>query len=151
MNDSLSNKWSRNSEDAVKNRLLDVMMAVVSEQSSTHETRMPLDNTTDEMKDMLSDIEELISTDTKRSPFRFVSGSFMTDKKIEFAISKGGIGPFALGNANHPLTQMTGLRFKDFDILTRFNMQRLDRVYGNDGSRILDWLISPYICACRRS
>ena len=148
MNDDSHDKWNTNSERAIQNRLLETMLAVVLEPSSVHETKMPLDNTTGAMKDILADIESISINEQKVSPFKFIRGSFMTDKKNEFGISKGGIGPFALHNSNHPITQATNLTFKSMGIIKDLRLERLDRIYGYDGVRILDWfsaLISAHV------
>lgn len=62
--------------------------------------------------------------------------------KQEFITGKNGIGPFALNNNNHILTMLYGVRFKKRknDILTRLNLNRLDRTVDRDGSSILSWL-----------
>lgn len=140
MNDDADNKWESNNDKAVQNRLLETMLAVITEPSSIHETRMPLDNTTDAMKSLLKEIESLVPKSVRVAPFQFIRPSLMTEKKIEYSISKSGIGPYAQNNANHPLTQIASLRFIDNQLLSMFGMLDLGLVYGRDGVRILDWL-----------
>lgn len=140
MNDDIEDKWERNSDRAIQNRLLETMLAVITEPSSMHETRMPLDNTTDAMKALLKEIETLVPKTSKVGPFNFIRPSFMTEKKIEYTVSKSGIGPYAQHNSNHPLTQIAGLSFIENGLLSMLGMQRLDLVKGRDGVRILDWL-----------
>lgn len=140
MNDDSDNKWESNNDKAVQNRLLETMLAVITEPSSIHETRMPLDNTTDAMKSLLKEIESLVPKSVRIAPFQFIRPSLMTEKKIEYSISKSGIGPYAQNNANHPLTQIANLRFIDNQLLSMLGMLDLGLVYGKDGVRILDWL-----------
>lgn len=62
--------------------------------------------------------------------------------KQEFITGKNGIGPFALNNNNHILTMLYGVRFRKNknSILTRLNLNRLDRTVDRDGKSILSWL-----------
>jgi len=143
--DSLSidgkDSYHSNSKEAVQNRLLDVFMAVLTDPDSTHETRMPLDTVTDELKDnILSDVESLINVSEKTSPFKYLSPSFQSRKKEEYSTGKRGIAPFALGNAHHVLTQTAKLEFNNRGPIRKFEMSSLHDIDGIDGKRILDWL-----------
>lgn len=62
--------------------------------------------------------------------------------KQDFITGKNGIGPFALNNNNHILTMLYGVRFRKDkkSILTRLNLNRLDRTVDRDGKSILSWL-----------
>lgn len=88
------------------------------------------------------------------------------NKKYEYSGGKTGIGPFALNNKNHVLTQLAGLKFSDISLLQRLGFIGLDGiksknevVYQRDekgnvqlddngnpikvqeeGLRILDWI-----------
>lgn len=88
------------------------------------------------------------------------------NKKYEYSGGKAGIGPFALNNKNHVLTQLAGLKFSDISLLQRLGFIGLDGiksknelVYQRDengnvqlddngnpikvqeeGLRILDWI-----------
>ena len=149
MDDSIANKWENASEEAIQNRLLDTMMASLTDPMSVHETLMSLDLAVDAIKeDILPDIDMLSKKQRVEAPFRFSVPSFQTKKKVEYSSGRGGIGPFALANSNHPLTQMSRLKFIDTEALSKFDLTRLDRIYGNDSIRILDWvsaLISAHV------
>lgn len=139
--DSLENKWAGNSTEAVQNRLLDVLLAVITEPMSVHETRIPLDNTTDILKsDVLADIESISPKSKTNQAFKFISPSYQTDKKSEYSSAKRNLGPFALANTHHVLTQIAELKFKEKGIAKKFSLTDIGAVYGRDGIRILDWL-----------
>lgn len=139
--DSLENKWASNSTEAVQNRLLDVLLAVITEPMSVHETRIPLDNTTDILKsDVLADIESISPKSKTNQAFKFISPSYQTDKKSEYSSAKRNLGPFALANTHHVLTQIAELKFKEKGIAKKFSLTDIGAVYGRDGIRILDWL-----------
>lgn len=88
------------------------------------------------------------------------------NKKYEYSGGKTGIGPFALNNKNHVLTQLANLKFSDISLLQRLGFVGLDGIksrneivyqrdekgnilldeQGNpikiqeEGLRILDWI-----------
>ena len=131
----------QNSDEAVQNRLLDVLLAVITEPMSVHETRIPLDNTTDILKsDVLADIESISPKSKTNQAFKFISPSYQTDKKSEYSSAKRNLGPFALANTHHVLTQIAELKFKEKGIAKKFSLTDIGAVYGRDGIRILDWL-----------
>ena len=141
MKDGSANRWTDSSEEAIQNRLLDTMMAALTDPMSVHETLLSLDLAIDAIKDeLLPDIDALSDRQTEEAPFKFAVPSFQTKKKVEYSGGQAGIGPYALANSNHPLTQMTGLRFIEAEILNKFGLTDLSHVYGQDAIRILDWM-----------
>lgn len=131
---------SDNSSKQLQNLLLDTFIIKLTDEKSVGETRMPLDVTTDTLKGkILGDIEREKQTE-QYVPYRYVSPKFQSDKKNEYTTGKLGIGPFALNNAHHVLTQLTNLNFKYNPILNVFGINSLSGIYGVDNKRILDWL-----------
>lgn len=131
---------SDNSSKQLQNLLLDTFIIKLTDEKSVGETRMPLDVTTDTLKGkILEDIEREKQTE-QYVPYRYVSPKFQSDKKNEYTTGKLGIGPFALNNAHHVLTQLTNLNFKYNPILNVFGINSLSGIYGVDNKRILDWL-----------
>ena len=135
-------KWQVNSNAAIQNRLLDVMMAAITEPSSIHETRLPLDATTSVIKDdILPDIDSVTGTGEKLGALMFTSPSYQTDKKVEYSTGKKNLGIMALANTNHVYTQMTNLTINPKQrTASKHGIFELGGIYGADGMRILDWL-----------
>lgn len=137
------NLYMQNSTKALQNRLLDLFMGILTDPSNAHETRMPLDTVTDELKGkggILEEIDKLSGVSRSTYPFEHVTPAYQSRKKAEYAGGKGGIGPMALANAHHVLTQVAKLEFFDRGPIKKFGMKNLGLVYGKDGKRILDWL-----------
>ena len=137
------NLYMQNSTKALQNRLLDLFMGILTDPSNAHETRMPLDTVTDELKGkggILEDIDKLSNASRSTYPFEHVTPAYQSRKKAEYAGGKGGIGPMALANAHHVLTQVAKLEFFDRGPIKKFGMKNLGLVYGKDGKRTLDWL-----------
>jgi len=140
--DNIEDPYKNNSIGAITNRLLDVMMAAITETTTVNETRQPLDTVTDELKNVvLKDIESLTENKKNLTPFNTATPSYQSRKKSEYAGGKSGIAPFALNNAHHVLGQMTGLSFNsNIDTVLKHKIGSLSNIKGIDGKRILDWL-----------
>lgn len=135
-------KWELNSREANENRLLDMYMTVLTDLSKINETRSSVDKLTSHLKgDVLLNIEGSDNI-RKAEPFAYVSPTMQSDKKYEYTVGKRGIGPFALNNVNHVLTQLIQLRFKQSKVLKNFNLTSLSGIFSRDTERvrILDWL-----------
>lgn len=140
-NHSGNDPYSFNSREAVENRLLDCYLAVLSHPLHFHETRIPLDVSTDNVKEALEDIEKDAIT-VRDGSFRFVTPRFQSDKKAELGNGKNGIAPFALASAHHVLSQLVNLRFnkKTFARLEQYGLKDPSGIKDKDGINILDWL-----------
>jgi len=142
--DSLGYSDPKNSDAAIKNRLLDMYMAVLADDISFAEAKLPLDTATDYLTGVvLADIEKGVRADKKKSrPLNYISPSYQSQKKYEYTTGKSGVGPSALNNAHHVLAQMYGLKLNSskYPILKYLNLSGCDGVIGKDGIRILDWL-----------
>ena len=72
--------------------------------------------------------------------------SFQEDKKSEYTKGKSGIGPMALNNAHHVLTQLQNCRFKSNPFVDALGLRDLNKVHDDASlsepvpGRILDWL-----------
>lgn len=135
-------KWEANSREANENRLLDMYMTVLTDNSNVNETRATLDAVTDYLKGtVLKNVDGNIETDLD-IPYADLSPAFQLSKKYEYTGGKNGIAPFALNNVHHVLTQLMNLTFKPHKQLQKLGLMRLDGIYSNDANktRILDWL-----------
>ena len=161
-----SNIYEANSREANENLLLDTYLLVLTDRKNVTETRLPLDNVTGIIKDEILPIVDGSVSSAKIVPFNEMSPTFQMNKKYEYSGGKTGIGPFALNNKNHVLTQLTNLMFKDDPVLKSLGFTGLNGiksqneqvgkrdkngnyVYDNNGApiyeneeglNILDWI-----------
>ena len=130
-----------NSEDAIKNKLVEQYIKVLTTLEYTNQLKVSIDNATDTVKSVLKKIESKKEVN-HQTPFQVYSPHYQEDVKSEYTKGKSGIGPFALNNAHHILTQLMGVKFKSNEFTRALKLINLDKQYDDDGSgrRILDWL-----------
>ena len=142
-----TNVYEANSREANENLLLDTYMLVLTDKKNITETRLPLDKVTGIIKDEVLTIVDGNSVTTDYIPFNEMSPTFQMNKKYEYSGGKVGIGPFALNNKNHVLTQLVNLMFAENDLLRSLGFTGLngiksqnERVYKRDtnGNIVLD-------------
>lgn len=140
-------------------------MLVLTDKKNVTETRLPLDKVTGIIKNEILPIVDGTTTSREQIPFIEMSPTFQMNKKYEYSGGKTGIGPFALNNKNHVLTQLVNLVFKDNDLLKSLDFTGLNGIksqnervakrdkYGDyiydengivyeeeEGLNILDWI-----------
>ena len=130
-----------NSEDAIKNKLVEQYLKVLTTLEYTNQLKVSIDNATDTVKSVLEKIESKKEVN-HQTPFQVYSPHYQEEVKSEYTKGKSGIGPFALNNAHHILTQLMSVKFKSNEFTEALNLIDLDKQYDDDGSgrRILDWL-----------
>lgn len=114
-----TNVYEANSREANENLLLDTYLAVLTDKKNVDETRLPLDKVTGIIKDEILPIVDGQGKLGDRIPFRELSPTYQMNKKYEYSGGKAGIGPFALNNKNHVLTQLANLKFSNISLLQR--------------------------------
>lgn len=149
---SPTNVYEANSREANENLLLDTYMLVLTDKKNVTETRLPLDKVTGIIKNEILPIVDGTTTSREQIPFVEMSPTFQMNKKYEYSGGKTGIGPFALNNKNHVLTQLVNLMFKDNDLLRALGFTGLngiksqnERIHKRDenGNEIYDENGSP--------
>ena len=132
--------------EANKNNLLDNYMKVLLTKDHTNELKISIDNDTENVKTVLKDIESIQNLDYL-TPFYQYSPEYQSKKKDEYTSGKAGIGPFALNNAHHILTQLTNLKMANNAFTSRLGLTDLGKVYDDEGVnrsgdrvRVLSWL-----------
>lgn len=161
-----SKGYEGNSREANENLLLRTYLDVLTDKKNVGETRLPLDKTTGIIKDEILPIVDGPEKTQELIPYKELSPSYQMAKKYEYNGGKAGIGPFALNNKNHILTQLMGLMFKEDVLLTKLGFLGLHGINSRDevvferdskgnkikdkngeyvtkldkGVRILDWL-----------
>lgn len=130
--------FENNDEKQVVNGLLDMYRIAISDDSNIDQTKAPLDNLTNKLKDTI--LKTVMGTSSgEAAPFYELLPSYQAFKKFEYTGGKKGIGPFALASTNHALTQSVNLHMH-FDGLEEYNLGNISDIVGQDGERILDWL-----------
>ena len=131
--------------NAIKNDMLEAYMKVLLTKDNTNSLKLSIDNATENTKDVLKDIES--NREVKHvQPFEVYTPSYQEARKEEYTGGKAGIGPFALNNAHHILTQLVGLKMESNPFTEAMKIVDLGRIYDyptagtKKGGRILDWL-----------
>lgn len=133
------------SEAAIKNLMLDQYLRVLLTKDNTSALKLSIDNATDNVKSILEDIEGDRPT-FHPAPFEVYSPTYQEARKAEYTGGKAGIGPFALNNAHHILTQLVKLRIASNPFTDAMQITDLGRIFDTPtatqpkGGRILDWL-----------
>lgn len=138
-------KYNDDSPASIKNNILDAYLKVLLTKDNTNSLKLSIDNATENVKKVLKDIE---SNRTKEyaQPFKVYTPSYQEARKEEYTGGKAGIGPFALNNAHHILTQLTNLKMEENAFTIALDIIDLGRIYDHPtvktlkGGRILDWL-----------
>ena len=131
--------YADNSEDAIKNRLIEMYLKILTDKSRTNELKISIDNDTELVKSLL-DIVESNKVVSYPKPFEVYTPQYQEERKAEYTTGKVGIGPMALNNAHHILTQLYNVRFKRDAFTEGLGIVDTNRVYDKDDNRVLSWL-----------
>lgn len=129
---------------SIKNEMLDAYMNVLLTKDNTNSLKLSIDNATENVKEVLRDIEGPSSYHP--APFEVYSPTYQEARKAEYTGGKAGIGPFALNNAHHILTQLTKLSMVRNEFTSTLDIWNIGGIYDTPvagmkkGGRILDWL-----------
>lgn len=129
---------------SIKNEMLDAYMKVLLTKDNTNSLKLSIDNATENVKEVLRDIEGPSSYHP--TPFEVYSPTYQEARKAEYTGGKAGIGPFALNNAHHILTQLTKLSMVRNEFASTLDIWDIGGIYDTPvngmkkGGRILDWL-----------
>lgn len=124
--------------------MLEAYLKVLLTRDNTNSLKLSIDNATENVKEVLRDIEGPSSYHP--TPFEVYSPTYQEARKAEYTGGKAGIGPFALNNAHHILTQLTKLSMVRDAFTNTLNIWNIGGIYDTPvagmkkGGRILDWL-----------
>ena len=130
--------------NSIKNEMLEAFLKVLLTRDNTNSLKLSIDNATENVKEVLRDIEGPSSYHP--TPFEVYSPAYQEARKAEYTGGKAGIGPFALNNAHHILTQLTKLSMVRDAFTNTLNIWNIGGIYDTPvagmkkGGRILDWL-----------
>lgn len=124
--------------------MLENYLKVLLTTENSNALKGSIDDATDTVKGIH---ERLIENRAKKGianveTFQVYSPSYQESKKSEYTKGKAGIGPFALNNAHHVLTQLMLTKFKSDALTEGLNLIEIHKQYDDDGSgrRVMDWL-----------
>lgn len=128
---------------ALRNKLLDDYIDIISDYKNTADARASIDVLTSKLKDEI--IPYLSDQTTKYAESMYeLLPSFQARRKMEYSTGKSGIGPFALNVTNLAMTQAVGLKMKfgknDKLLNECFDFGNITDVVGKDGYTISAWL-----------
>lgn len=130
--------------NAYKNDIIKMYIKILLTKDNSAMLKGSIDDATDTVKGILKDIEGTSSYHPE--PFEVYTPRYQEDRKAEYTGGKAGIGPFALNNAHHILTQLVGIRMQSNEFTGTLQIEDIGLIYdyptkGNPkGGRILDWL-----------
>lgn len=130
--------------NSIKNEMLEAYLKVLLTRDNTNSLKLSIDNATENVKEVLRDIEGPSSYHP--TPFEVYSPTYQEARKAEYTGGKAGIGPFALNNAHHILTQLTKLSMVRDVFTNTLNIWNIGGIYDTPvagmkkGGKILDWL-----------
>lgn len=133
------------STDSIKNDILKAYMRVLLTKDNMQQLRGSIDTATGDVKDVLADIQSSSAKEVVQ-PMSVYTPTYQEARKAEYTQGKAGIGPFALNNAHHILTQLTKLHMISNDFTEALQLTDLGRITDYPtvgqikGNRILDWL-----------
>ena len=142
--DQEGNIVADDSAAGLKNRMLQQYLRVLLTKDNTGSLKLSIDNATDNVKSILKDIEGPGAF--RPEPFEVYSPIYQEARKAEYTGGKAGIGPFALNNAHHILTQLTKLHMVSNDFTEAMGITDVSGIFdvptehNPRGGRILDWL-----------
>lgn len=136
--------YTENTENQTKNKMIEMYMKVLLSKDRTDILKLSIDNDTEMVKDVLKDIESVKEVHYPE-PFEVYSPSYQEERKAEYTGGKAGIGPMALNNAHHILTQLMGTRMETNSFTTALQLTDLGREFdypsaNKQNGRILSWL-----------
>lgn len=135
--DKFSNgDFAANSKEANQNNLIDMYIASISNPLQYAESKQPLDTVTDYLvKKVLADIDNIHGEGKKvvNKQIHYATPSFQSSVKAELNGGKFGIGPFALANSHHSLSQAVNLRMKPGNkTLRKYNISSLSGILSTN-------------------
>ena len=126
-------------EQMLQNDIIDVMQTLLRDiDNSIHFLYKSIDNDTELSKSIADALP--VPENTKYESYNFGTLHEQTNRKNDYITGKKGIGPFALNVTNHELARLYQLKFKDVDTLRKIGLDRLDKLFDNNGNPIASWM-----------
>ena len=132
-------KQELNREQQLQNSIIDVMQTLLRDiDNSIHFLYKSIDNDTELSKSIADALP--VPENTKYESYNFGTLHEQTNRKNDYITGKKGIGPFALNVTNHELARLYQLRFRDTSTLSQIGLDRLDKLFDDNGNPIASWM-----------
>lgn len=128
---------------SLQNQLIEDYVTILTDKNSVHIAQRSIDNDTELFTGEGGVIEDLNKQGQKTSevmPYDFYCLRSQTSTKNLFLTGKDGIGPHALNNNSHVLTQLYNVSFSEKSIMHKLGLTSLSRHDDIDGQPILSWI-----------
>lgn len=140
-------KYNDSTREGLTNIMLQNYIKILTTLDNTQQLKLSIDKATGDAKAILKHIKSLSKESSSNvvEPFMDYMPSYQEEVKSKYTVGKAGIGPFALNNAHHVLTQIVGPRFKTGGISSVLGLNcngiwdKKTELAETEG-RILDWL-----------
>lgn len=147
--------------EELQNMLLDIYQTLLTADDHQLAARTPLDVSTGPLKDFLVGASKKYQTPTtelddsaqmEKYDGYYLTPTFQTKQKEKNAGSDQGIGPMALNSVFRYFIQASGLKLKADEVLQKYGLNNIQRIYDNNGEDILDLtsaLINAFVDAVK--
>lgn len=140
-------EYNDSTREGLTNTMLQNYIKILTTLDNTQQLKLSIDKATGDAKAILKHIKSLSkeSSSSVVEPFMDYMPSYQEEVKSKYTVGKAGIGPFALNNAHHVLTQIVGPRFKIGSISSILGLNcsgiwdKKTELAETEG-RVLDWL-----------
>lgn len=146
-------EWEKNVPRAIENRVINAYMSILTSEEHLLKTAAPLGVVTDELKNLSKKVRDTIGEE-ELGMMEFLSPKYQSLTKYKYSSGQEGIGPFALHNSHHIITQLVEYRLNGgisplqnytkvkskVEGAGEISVLDLATSKGVDGVDILDWL-----------
>lgn len=142
--------YELNSKKALQNQILDLMKSSLTSKEHILHTKTPLDTFTGKLKEMAKELRVLKGTTKEFKSLQSIAPNYQSSAKRAYTEGKRGIGPFALNNVHHALSQLFDFGFDLFKGQMKYGKVEhfnylpstlsLSGLVGKDKMYIEDWL-----------
>ena len=140
-------EYNDSTREGLTNTMLQNYIKILTTLDNTQQLKLSIDKATGDAKAILKHIKSLSQEGSSSvvEPFMDYMPSYQEEVKSKYTVGKAGIGPFALNNAHHVLTQIVGPKFKTYGISYVLDLNcngiwdKKTELAETEG-RVLDWL-----------
>lgn len=136
---SAYDNYINQSEKALRNKLLQNYLDLITDSKNLSNARASIDVLTDIMKHDIVSAIRIKSYETPISGYELIP-SFQVSRKNEYTLGKKDLAIFALNTTSHAMTQLVHLNIIHNDIEKFFGFGNCSDIIGKDGYKISDWL-----------
>lgn len=136
---SAYDNYINQSEKALRNKLLQNYLDLITDPKNLSNARASIDVLTDIMKHDIVSAIRVKSYETPISGYELIP-SFQVSRKNEYTLGKKDLAIFALNTTSHAMTQLVHLNILHNEVEKFFGFGNCSDIIGKDGYKISDWL-----------